>query len=54
MCCFSHIEDCLSSLLTLGQSDRGQAQTINIGPDDEFVSISRLFRSLKGIGGFEG
>ena len=41
MRCFSHIEDCLSSLLTLGLSDRGLRQTINT------VSVKRVVaRSL--------
>ncbi len=52
--CFSHIEDCLSSLLTLGLSDHGLGQAINIGPDEEFVSINQVFRSLKNLIGFEG
>ena len=29
-------------------------EVINIGPDEEFVSINHLFRSLKSITGFEG
>jgi len=52
--CFSHIEDCLSSLLAMGLSDRGVGQTVNIGPDEEFVSINQLFRSLKDLLGFDG
>jgi len=52
--CFSHIEDCLSSLLTLGLADQGLRQTVNIGPDEQFVSINQLFRCLKGLVGFEG
>lgn len=52
--CFSHVEDCLSSLLTLGLSDHGVGQTVNIGPDEEFVSINQLFRQLKDLVGFEG
>lgn len=52
--CFSHIEDCLSSLLTLGLSDRGLRQTVNVGPDEEFVSINQVFRGLKELVGFEG
>jgi len=52
--CFSHIEDCLSSLLAMGLSDRGVGETVNIGPDEEFVSINQLFRSLKELLGFDG
>ncbi|MBN8891108.1 MAG: epimerase [Rhodospirillales bacterium 70-18] len=52
--CFSHVEDCLSCLLALGLSDRGVGEVVNIGPDEEFVTINHLFRTLKGIVGFEG
>ena len=52
--CFSHVEDCLSCLLTLGLSERGLSEVVNIGPDEDFVSINHLFRSLKGLTGFEG
>jgi UDP-glucose 4-epimerase len=52
--CFSHVEDCLSCLLALGLTERGLGEVINIGPDEEFVSINHLFRSLKRITGFEG
>jgi UDP-glucose 4-epimerase len=54
MRCFSHIEDCLSCLLCLGLTERGLYQVVNIGPDEEFVTINRLFRHLKEIVGFEG
>jgi UDP-glucose 4-epimerase len=52
--CFSHVEDCLSCLLALGLTDRGLGEVVNIGPDEEFVTINQLFRTLKGIVGFEG
>ena len=52
--CFSHVEDCLSCLLALGLTERGLGDTINIGPDEEFVSINSLFRRLKDLTGFEG
>jgi UDP-glucose 4-epimerase len=54
MRCFSHIEDCLSCLLALGLTERGLSQVVNIGPDEEFVTINRLFGDLKGIIGFGG
>ncbi|MGH7041914.1 MAG: NAD-dependent epimerase/dehydratase family protein [Acetobacteraceae bacterium] len=54
MRCFSHVEDCLSSLLRLGLTDHGLGEVINIGPDEEFVSINSLFRRLKETTGFEG
>lgn len=52
--CFSHVDDCLSSLLALGLGERGVGEVINIGPDEEFVSINHVFRRLKEITGFEG
>ncbi len=52
--CFSHVEDCLTCLLSLGLTDRGLSQIINIGPDEGAISINHLFRSLKAITGFEG
>lgn len=52
--CFSHVEDCLSCLLALGLTDRGVGEVVNIGPDEEFVTVNHLFRTLKGIVGFEG
>ncbi len=52
--CFSHVEDCLSCLLVLGLSERALSQVVNIGPDEEFVSINTLFGRLKDITGFSG
>ena len=52
--CFSHVDDCLSCLLALGLTAQGLYQVINIGPDEEFVTINELFRRLKGIIGFAG
>ena len=52
--CFSHIDDCLSCLLELGLTEHGLYEVVNIGPDEEFVTINALFRKLKDIVGFEG
>ena len=41
MRCFSHIEDCLSCLLAMGLTGRGLGEVVNIGPDEEFVSINQ-------------
>jgi UDP-glucose 4-epimerase len=54
MRCFSHVEDCLSCLLAMGLTPRGLGEVVNIGPDEEFVSINQLFRQLKETIGFEG
>ncbi len=52
--CFSHIEDCLSCLMELGLSRRTPVDVVNIGPDEDFVSINKLFRKLKDVTEFEG
>jgi len=52
--CFSHVEDCLLCLLTMGLGERALGEVVNIGPDEEFVSINHLLRKLKDITGFDG
>jgi UDP-glucose 4-epimerase len=52
--CFSHVEDCLSCLLQLGLARDSLCDVVNIGPDEEFVSINHLFRRLKDFTSFEG
>jgi UDP-glucose 4-epimerase len=51
--CFSHVDDCLICLLAMGLTERGLGEVVNIGPDEEFVSINHLFRKLKAITGFD-
>jgi UDP-glucose 4-epimerase len=51
--CFSHVEDCLTCLLAMGFGEPGLGQVVNIGPDEEFVSINHLFGELKRITGFD-
>jgi UDP-glucose 4-epimerase len=53
MRCFSHVEDCLTCLLAMGLTAKGLGEVVNIGPDEEFVSINCLFRRLKEIIGSE-
>ncbi|MBV8523378.1 MAG: NAD-dependent epimerase/dehydratase family protein [Acetobacteraceae bacterium] len=52
--CFSHVEDCLSCLIALGIAEHAVTEIVNIGPDEEFVSINQLFQRLKEIVGFQG
>ncbi|MBN2421645.1 NAD-dependent epimerase/dehydratase family protein [Candidatus Woesearchaeota archaeon] len=40
--CFSFIQDCLQCLIKLGFQDDVAGETINIGPDEEFVTINEL------------
>ncbi len=51
--CFSHVEDCITCLLAMGLTSSGVGEVVNIGPDEEFVSINQLFQKLKTITGSE-
>ena len=44
--CFSDIEDCIFCLDKLMTDNNLKSQTINIGPDEEFISINRLFEII--------
>lgn len=52
--CFSYVEDCLSCLLAMGLDDVALGETVNIGPDEEFVSINELSRVLAKLTNFTG
>ncbi len=49
--CFSHVEDCITCLLAMGLTSSGIGEVVNIGPDEEFVSINHLFEKLRTITG---
>ena len=40
--CFSYIDDCLSCLIPMLDQENLNKQIINIGPDEEFVSINKI------------
>jgi len=40
--CFSYIDDCLSCLLPMLDQENLNKQIINIGPDEEFVTINKI------------
>ena len=40
--CFSYIEDCLSCLVPMLDQENLNKQIINIGPDEEFVTINKI------------
>ena len=40
--CFSYIDDCLSCLIPMLDKKNLNKQTINIGPDEEFVTINKI------------
>ena len=51
--CFSFIQDVISPLMKVCLSDVGNSRIINIGPDEEFVSINELARIIAKILNFE-
>jgi UDP-glucose 4-epimerase len=52
--CFSHVDDCITCPLAMGLTTSGVGEVVNIGPDEEFVSINHLFQKLKTIIGTDG
>ncbi len=44
--CFSDIDDCLFCLDKLITDKKIVSQTINIGPDEEFITINELFKKI--------
>ena len=44
--CFSDIDDCLFCLDKLLTDKKIISETVNIGPDEEFISINQLFKIL--------
>jgi len=49
--CFSYIEDCLSCLLPMKDQSNLNKQVINIGPDEEFVTINKVAEICTNITG---
>ena len=50
--CFSDIDDTIQLLNDLIFSDKANGLTINIGPDEEFVTINELFNKISNIMGY--
>ncbi len=50
--CFSYIDDCLSCLVKMGTDPHIQRTIINIGPDEEPVTINELYETISSITGF--
>ncbi|MCH9644233.1 MAG: NAD-dependent epimerase/dehydratase family protein [Gammaproteobacteria bacterium] len=46
MRCFSFVQDCIYCLKQMAIQDDIKGETINIGPDDEFVTINQLSREI--------
>ena len=51
--CFSFIQDVVNPIVTCAESDLANGKTINIGPDDEFISINELARIISDLIGFK-
>jgi len=49
--CFSYIDDCLSCLLPMVDQKNLNKQIINIGPDEEFVTINKVSEICSNITG---
>ena len=49
--CFSYIDDCLSCLIPMLDQKNLNKQTINIGPDEEFVTINKIAEMCSNVTG---
>lgn len=51
--CFSFVQDCVDPLVKMGIGEGLSGETINIGPDEETVSINQLARVLAELMNFD-
>jgi len=49
--CFSYIDDCIYCLLKMMDSENTKNQIINIGPDEEFITINKVAEICSNITG---
>ena len=49
--CFSYIDDCLSCLIPMLDQKNLNKEVINIGPDEEFVTINKIAELCSNITG---
>ena len=49
--CFSYIDDCLSCLIPMLDQKNLNKEIINIGPDEEFVTINKIAELCSNITG---
>ncbi len=52
--CFSYIDDCLSCLVPMLDQKNLNKEIINIGPDEEFVTINKVAEICSNLTGFNG
>lgn len=51
--CFSFMSDVVEPLMKVCEDDSTNGLTINVGPDEEFISINQLAEKIAGIVGFD-
>lgn len=51
--CFSYVEDVLQCLVKLGFQDNVVGEIINIGPDEEYITINHLAETISDLIGFD-
>lgn len=52
--CFSYVDDCLQCLVQMGWSHSVKGEVINIGPDEEPITINKLADKCAKITGYSG
>ncbi len=50
--CFSYIDDCISCLIPMMDQKNLHREIINIGPDEEFVTVNKVAEICSNISGF--
>jgi UDP-glucose 4-epimerase len=50
--CFSYIDDCISCLIPMMDQKNLHGEVINIGPDEEFVTVNHVAEICSNISGF--
>jgi len=51
--CFSFIDDCISCLFEMAVKEEVVGEVINIGPDEEYITIKELAETISSILGFD-
>jgi UDP-glucose 4-epimerase len=49
--CFSYIDDCVNCLMSMMDNKKVAGEVINIGPDEEFISINKLAEICSNVSG---
>ena len=50
--CFSYIDDCISCLIPMMDQKNLDREVINIGPDEEFVTVNQIAEICSNVSGF--